>query len=1825
VSSPESEGPVPLVEFDAPLADRAELDAWLTGLRLDEANGTPRPGRTVVAAGRQGLVAPGDRTPRAAAAAASVDAGARGNWIPTGPRNITGRVRALAVHPTDPTIMYAGAASGGVFKSIDGGETWFPSWEGPTSVSIAAISICRDHPETVWVATGEIQAGGGESILGTGIYRSIDSGANWTKIDNPGAVGAAKLPTTFDGLAAHPTNTASCWAVGPDGIFRILAEVTAGGFWAQFAAGDYYSDVAFSVDAAAPPNPIVFLVRGVSAAGETTVVRIDKPDDPVPNVAAAIGPPKVPPAAAGVPNPANASQPNPAPGALPPANQMPTRGKIAICAGTPAVAYVRFCQQDDNHFGIFRTVNAQVLPASAVHWDPIPPDSGFAAEGQGSYDLAIGVNPNNANEIATGMTDVYVSTNANGPVGAVTFNRALAEDLTFADRAQHGDQHTTLIVPPPAAAPAGTPPTLWVSNDGGISRSTDWQTGTSYVRGSTILPLPAGVTTWRKSFGISAGQPYSISQSPLLPTVFACGFQDNGVLLTAGGPTWRTVVGADGGFIAFDPVDPYKLFVSYAAGQPAFVDEVLFPGKLEGGFALPGFPVREGIWPRDLTQGFLPTDDPLFVADTAHHPRHRDRVLHARRNRLYGSTEKLGDRWVPETAGRGLELQLTVPASVATPRPTSTLAVTATDVATAEGAARLGLSPQVSFVLASARKPAVATVRSMLPGPYALRDGDALSLTLNGAPLARIVFNRPADKVGVPWSAAEVSATINAAAQAAATPQLVAYTCFWPHPLLVEVTTTELGANAQIKLDGSAVSPAAGTGPLGLRGRTYRGSPNRPATVTLVATTNLAPPAGQPPLELKLTVGAGGDTRTVTFDGDTFADLAFIHAGELQRAIKAALHDDPATVTAHAVEKRLRIAATAGTLTLGGSAAPRLNMPNWTAATPTAAVFEAHVNIVNSFNLAPPTAGPNANVPLQLTINDGANPVKIVTFNGTQNALLTFSAEELEFLLQTQLAGLNATCSLEFFPTSGRPTEIAYSTAAPDTAWVGSSDGTLCKTTNDGGLWQTIADPLVYGLDRSIEAIAIHPSDPDTVYVGLEGRPTLVDQADPAPLTKPGLLFKTTNGGGSWSHVGGDVKDTNGGLLGVYALQIDPAAPDTVFAATEVGVFRSTDGGSSWNPFNEGLPSGIVRDLAFVPERRVLRAGVWGRGSYEREVGSAAAKDVLLYVRANDLDDGSVRPAPRGPDVYASEPRLLPRAASPDIKVNRDDPPTVVGGRLMDGVEFDDDVVHEDLVSGAATVFVQVHNRGAFDATAVRVVCLWADASAGPPPLPADFWTRFRAKTFGGLDPSWTLIADTTLTDPAAKNRDRVPPGYPRNLRLPVNWPADIATRRRVGILLLAECAENQLAATALDVGALLDAEQKAAYRETGTVQDRDDQTILLRQTSAVQFTVSAPPGGLAPGTAVLAPATVLPTAPANSQLGDTQATFALAPVAGNNQALTFAVPAQTVTVTFNNGMFNPAAARLGEVATIINHQCFKNGVPLGVDPNQLNLGNLVLQAGAGAVFQVTGGTAAATLGFPVGGPLVTNMAAAIPGPYNLAGPPAPTLVLSVTPQATVQFAAQPGFNPVAAPARTVRRLLNRELAGAHLPIRCVTPRLDLWIRRSITDVDGIPSPVASRGFADLVASPTAVPPANQPALFDLVQVHHPDLVRPSNDNLLYLRVGNLGNNDLADVPTVNSRHRLFAVAITAAPISLTQIGADIHQPVPAESSAIVEFHWNPGAAATGDRLFVLAVSDDQTHQPLQKGGAPLTAATTFATVDELDSFCAAHPNAAYRMFTVGT
>ncbi len=80
--------------------------------------------------------------------------------------------------PGDPKIYYAGAASGGIFKSADGGATWEPIFDDTPASSIGSLAVAPSDPNVVWAGTGETFIRSNVSI-GDGIYRSTDAGKTW--------------------------------------------------------------------------------------------------------------------------------------------------------------------------------------------------------------------------------------------------------------------------------------------------------------------------------------------------------------------------------------------------------------------------------------------------------------------------------------------------------------------------------------------------------------------------------------------------------------------------------------------------------------------------------------------------------------------------------------------------------------------------------------------------------------------------------------------------------------------------------------------------------------------------------------------------------------------------------------------------------------------------------------------------------------------------------------------------------------------------------------------------------------------------------------------------------------------------------------------------------------------------------------------------------------------------------------------------------------------------------------------------------------------------------------------------------------------------------------------------------------------------------------------------------------------------------------------------------------------------------------------------------------------------------------------------------------
>ena len=89
------------------------------------------------------------------------------------------RISAVAGVAGNPLIYYAGAASGGVFKTIDAGTHWKPIFDREPVMSIGAIAVSPSNPDIVWVGTGEPFIRSNVSI-GWGVYKSLDGGRTWT-------------------------------------------------------------------------------------------------------------------------------------------------------------------------------------------------------------------------------------------------------------------------------------------------------------------------------------------------------------------------------------------------------------------------------------------------------------------------------------------------------------------------------------------------------------------------------------------------------------------------------------------------------------------------------------------------------------------------------------------------------------------------------------------------------------------------------------------------------------------------------------------------------------------------------------------------------------------------------------------------------------------------------------------------------------------------------------------------------------------------------------------------------------------------------------------------------------------------------------------------------------------------------------------------------------------------------------------------------------------------------------------------------------------------------------------------------------------------------------------------------------------------------------------------------------------------------------------------------------------------------------------------------------------------------------------------------------
>ena len=143
-----------------------------------------------------------------------------------GPAGMSGRIAAIDAFESDPNIVYVGAATGGVWKSVNGGQTWAPVFDDQRVLGIGSVAVFKGSPDIVWVGTGEGNPRNSAGV-GAGVYKSMDGGLTWTLL---GLEDSERIHR----IVLHPTDPdiAYAGAMGPawsDGTERGVYRTTDGG------------------------------------------------------------------------------------------------------------------------------------------------------------------------------------------------------------------------------------------------------------------------------------------------------------------------------------------------------------------------------------------------------------------------------------------------------------------------------------------------------------------------------------------------------------------------------------------------------------------------------------------------------------------------------------------------------------------------------------------------------------------------------------------------------------------------------------------------------------------------------------------------------------------------------------------------------------------------------------------------------------------------------------------------------------------------------------------------------------------------------------------------------------------------------------------------------------------------------------------------------------------------------------------------------------------------------------------------------------------------------------------------------------------------------------------------------------------------------------------------------------------------------------------------------------------------------------------------------------------------------------------------------------
>ena len=433
-----------------------------------------------------------------------------GNWTPLGPDSSPGgyaglgRINCVGFNPDDNNVVYAGTASGGIWKSTSGGSSWIPIGDGNPVLGVSDIIVISQPggPDILYIATGDrdrgsvwaLGGGQGNDNNSVGVLKSVDGGATWNTTGLSFTPNQKKMTSR---LLKDPANSDILFAATTDGLYRTS---NGGAAWTQLSTL-HFIDMEFH-----PGNPAIMYAS--TKESTTRVYRSANGGVSWTEVLAITG----------------------------------QRTELAVSPDQPDWVYALVAGDDSGLEGVYKSTNSGASFTQAysgatknlLGWNCNGGDSG----GQGWYDLAIAADPNNASIIFVGGVNTWKSTS-----GGTTFTICNHWSSSCGGTASvaHADKHNLVF--------QNGSSTLWEVNDGGIYRSANG--GSSWTHLTNDMAI---------------SQIYRLGVAQTTPDDVILGLQDNGSKALLNG-TWDDVLGGDGMECAIDPTNHNIQYASVYYGD----------------------------------------------------------------------------------------------------------------------------------------------------------------------------------------------------------------------------------------------------------------------------------------------------------------------------------------------------------------------------------------------------------------------------------------------------------------------------------------------------------------------------------------------------------------------------------------------------------------------------------------------------------------------------------------------------------------------------------------------------------------------------------------------------------------------------------------------------------------------------------------------------------------------------------------------------------------------------------------------------------------------------------------------------------------------------------------------------------------------------------------------------------------------------------------------------------------------------------------------------------------------------------------------------------